>query len=324
MKKILCLTVLSLLFAGVFGSAALARSVYFKDGSVIENAKSAWQSKGKVHILVNRDTYLTFPAAEIDINKSFGRHRSGRISSTARQRKLHAPPQAGNNFAASAGAAGKDAAAVSKVPAPAAKAVAMSASEAAAKSAAAGNGSKAAASAPLDRGAKPAKPAASAGLEAEGAKKDEAAAGSEVRKPLPPAANQAGQTKPKLADLFWVMLKTPSGQIFLLMFFVCLVSFWKVYEKAGQAGWKSLIPIYNVIVLLQMAGKPIWWIVLFLIPLLNVVFVLLMYMELAKRFSKHPAFAVGMTFLPAVFFGILAFDKSSYGTTTGGDGFTFE
>ena len=53
---------------------------------------------------------------------------------------------------------------------------------------------------------------------------------------------------------------------------VMIAAMWKVFTKAGKPGWASLIPIYNMIVLLDIAGKPAWWIVLFIIPIVNFVF----------------------------------------------------
>jgi hypothetical protein len=49
---------------------SLAAKVYLKDGSVI-NAKSAWHSQGKVQVLVNRDTLVTFLPAEVDQKRTF-------------------------------------------------------------------------------------------------------------------------------------------------------------------------------------------------------------------------------------------------------------
>src|SRR5215470_14508882 len=65
---------------------------------------------------------------------------------------------------------------------------------------------------------------------------------------------------------------------------------WKVFQKAGKPGWAAIIPIYNIIILLQIAGKPLWWIVLYFIPFVNIVAVVLVSIELAKRFGKGVAF----------------------------------
>ena len=60
--------------------------------------------------------------------------------------------------------------------------------------------------------------------------------------------------------------------IFLMVVMVVMIaSLWKVFAKAGQPGWAAIVPIYNAIVLLQIIGRPLWWIVLLMIPLVNVV-----------------------------------------------------
>ena len=50
-----------------------------------------------------------------------------------------------------------------------------------------------------------------------------------------------------------------------------IAAFWRVFTKAGEPGWACLVPIYNVLVLLRIIGKPAWWIVLMLVPLVNIV-----------------------------------------------------
>ena len=46
-------------------------------------------------------------------------------------------------------------------------------------------------------------------------------------------------------------------------FYIALIAFgifvqWKIFTKAGKPGWASIVPIYNIIVLLEIVGKP-WW-----------------------------------------------------------------
>ena len=62
-----------------------------------------------------------------------------------------------------------------------------------------------------------------------------------------------------------------AGIMFVMMLpmLVTLIAVWKVCTKAGKPGWAAIIPIYNLIVLFEITGKPIWWIVLFLIPVVN-------------------------------------------------------
>jgi hypothetical protein len=92
----------------------------------------------------------------------------------------------------------------------------------------------------------------------------------------------------------------------------CIICAWKVYQKADRPGWAAIIPIYNVIVLLEIVGKPIWWFLLMLIPGVNLVIAVLVYIELAKSFGKDTAFAIGLLLLGFIFYAILAFGSARY------------
>ena len=95
--------------------------------------------------------------------------------------------------------------------------------------------------------------------------------------------------------------------VFTLILLLMLVSTWMVYEKAGEAGWKSLIPIYNVYILMVIAGKPGWWVLLMLVPVVNLICYFLVMLALADRFGRGAVFGIGLFFLPMVFFPLLAF-----------------
>lgn len=100
--------------------------------------------------------------------------------------------------------------------------------------------------------------------------------------------------------------------IYFLLIIVIIAGIWKTFTKAGQPGWACIIPIYNVIVLLQVAGKPVWWIILFLIPLVNIIVAILVYMDIAKNFGKGAGFGLGLVFLPFICFPILGFGDAKY------------
>ena len=91
-----------------------------------------------------------------------------------------------------------------------------------------------------------------------------------------------------------------------------IVSYWKVFEKAGQPGWGVLIPIYNILLLLKIAGKPGWWILLYLIPLVNIVIGIIVCIDIAKNFGKDAGFGLGLAFLGIIFYPILAFGSAQY------------
>jgi hypothetical protein len=101
-------------------------------------------------------------------------------------------------------------------------------------------------------------------------------------------------------------------QIVLLFFIITLESQWKIYKKAGKEGWASIIPIYNIIVLLEIVKKPTWWIILLLIPLINIIFAIRIINLLSKKFSKNGGFTAGLIFLPFIFYPLLGMSKAEY------------
>lgn len=112
--------------------------------------------------------------------------------------------------------------------------------------------------------------------------------------------------------------------VYLAIVVLMIASMWKIYTKAGKPGWACLIPIYNLIVLLEICGKPWWWIFLFLIPIVSIVFLIMMYHALSLSFGKGAGFTVGLILLGIVFLPILAFGDSNYkgpgGQAAGTDG----
>lgn len=91
-----------------------------------------------------------------------------------------------------------------------------------------------------------------------------------------------------------------------------LVAMWKVYTKAGQEGWKAIIPIYNTYILLKIVGKPGWWLLLYFIPFVNIIYMIWTYNMLSKSFGKGEGFTAGLLFLGIIFFPILGFGSAMY------------
>ncbi len=100
--------------------------------------------------------------------------------------------------------------------------------------------------------------------------------------------------------------------VYLGILIVALVGMWKVFEKAGKPGWGAIVPIYNLVLLLEIVGKPIWWLLLVLIPCVNVVILLIIFLELAKCFGKGAGFGIGLWLLGFIFFPILGFGDAKY------------
>lgn len=107
------------------------------------------------------------------------------------------------------------------------------------------------------------------------------------------------------------------GQIISLLIMLAIVGvivagMWKVFEKAGKPGWAAIVPIYNILVMLEIAGKPAWWIVLFLIPVANFIVAIMVALAIAERFGKSQAFGFGLALLGPVFYPMLGFSDARY------------
>lgn len=91
-----------------------------------------------------------------------------------------------------------------------------------------------------------------------------------------------------------------------------LIILWTIYEKAGEPGWAAIVPIYNLVVFLRIVGRPTWWLILLLIPGINAIIGILLYLDLAKVFGQGTGFAVGLILLSPIFLAILAFGDAKY------------
>ena len=112
--------------------------------------------------------------------------------------------------------------------------------------------------------------------------------------------------------VFGAMIFLVFFAVWAVLMLVTFVSAWKIFVKAGRPGWAAIVPIYNIMMMIEMSGKPGWWIFLFFIPGVNFVVGFIVMNAIAERFGKGPGFALGMLLLPFVFFPILAFGNARY------------
>lgn len=107
-------------------------------------------------------------------------------------------------------------------------------------------------------------------------------------------------------------LGTVPTLIALAFLVLMIAAVWKVFTKAGQPGWALFIPIYNAIVWLRVCGKPGWWFILLLIPIVNIIITLIASLGMAKNFGKSAGFGIGLWLLGPIFIPILAFGDAKY------------
>ena len=106
----------------------------------------------------------------------------------------------------------------------------------------------------------------------------------------------------------------------LLIALLVIVAMWKVFTKAGRPGWASIIPIYNMYVWCKIVGRPGWWVILMLIPFVNIVIGIIVCIDLAKSFGKGAGFGIGIALLGIIFLPILGFGSAQYQGPSAGQG----
>jgi Family of unknown function (DUF5684) len=102
------------------------------------------------------------------------------------------------------------------------------------------------------------------------------------------------------------------GLIGLLVALIIVAGLWKIFTKAGQPGWAAIVPIYNMIVLTKIVGKPMWLAVLLILPCTFFIGWILVSLALAKSFGKEIGFAIGLMFASLIFVPILGFGSAEY------------
>ena len=105
--------------------------------------------------------------------------------------------------------------------------------------------------------------------------------------------------------------------VILALVLVSVVGVWMVFVKAGRPGWASIIPIYNVFVLVDIVGKPWWWVILLLVPIVGFVMAILISIALAERFGKGPLYGLGLALLGFIFYPMLGFSDATYTPASG-------
>jgi hypothetical protein len=100
--------------------------------------------------------------------------------------------------------------------------------------------------------------------------------------------------------------------LLIVFLVIAIVGLYRIFEKADEPGWAAIIPIYNYYVILKITGRPWWWLILLLIPVVGTITWFVMLYNLAKAFGKGALFALGLIVFPAIFLIVLGFGSASY------------
>lgn len=317
---------------------SFAKQIYMKDGSILE-CESFWRRNGWVVVKVNRDILLEFTPAEVDLNKTFHKTAATKprrktkenptpVSATPTKEAAEVPVQAtpavvksqevkleqpaGPTKGQASVTAKAAPAAVPSQPAPPLAKPSVPAANMKAEP------ESAAASAP---GVEPAmtkeeyekRTRENAELMAQAIRENNADL---MKKAIAAQRELAKQKNSSKRSVNLPMKAEPAWfKYFLMLMASCLfiiVAMWAIFRKAGESGWKCLVPIYNMYVLMQISGKPGWWGFLMLIPFVGVPIYLLAMISLAEKFGRSAAYGAGLFLLPMFFFPMLAFGGAKY------------
>ena len=121
--------------------------------------------------------------------------------------------------------------------------------------------------------------------------------------------------------------------VMLIWYVIIVIANWKIFTKAGEAGWKSIIPVYNIYILYKICWKTnMFWIMLAcsilgtvfsalggfwsvlgsIVMIASAVISIMQNIKLSKAFGHGGGYAVGLILLQPIFILILGFGKSTY------------
>lgn len=100
--------------------------------------------------------------------------------------------------------------------------------------------------------------------------------------------------------------------IALAVTILMLIAQWKIFVKAGKPGWGAIVPFYNMYCLFEMSFGNGWLFLLCLVPCVNVVITIMMWIKLAQAFGQGAAYGIGLIFLPVIFLPMLGFGSAEY------------
>jgi hypothetical protein len=100
--------------------------------------------------------------------------------------------------------------------------------------------------------------------------------------------------------------------VIVAVYVISIIGMWRAFEKAGKPGWAALIPIYNLVIMIEIVGKPMIWLLWCLLPCVNWIFGIWLTNLISKSYGKNEGFTIGLLLFPWIFWPILGFSSAKY------------
>ena len=100
--------------------------------------------------------------------------------------------------------------------------------------------------------------------------------------------------------------------IYIVWIVLVIAGTWKTFVKAGKPGWGAIIPFYNTYLMIKVAGRPGWWLILFFIPIVNVIMWLIVALGIAENFGHGAGYGILLWLFAPIMFLVLGFGSDQY------------
>ncbi len=99
--------------------------------------------------------------------------------------------------------------------------------------------------------------------------------------------------------------------IFTACTIAALYGLWLLYKKAGKQGWEAIVPFYREYVMAQLTARPTWWVILLIVPIVNIFIFYGLYLDLLKSFGKRRFWETAVAILlPFIFLSLWGRDPA--------------
>jgi hypothetical protein len=100
--------------------------------------------------------------------------------------------------------------------------------------------------------------------------------------------------------------------VWIVVAVLVIAGLWKTFVKAGLPGWGAIIPIYNTYLMIKMAGRPGWWLILYFIPFVNIIILIIVSIDVAKNFGHGAGYGILLWLFAPIMYLVLGFGSDEY------------